>query len=502
MSGINSIISSIPEDISGVVHIGAGYCTQSELYKELGVNSVIFVEPDAQLFHAASRKFLHSPHITVLQKTVAGKSEERILFQLNNKRFSSLLEPSGILEHYPNLAITDQIAVDAITLETFCDDIQLPEKKSCLLVLELQGEEANILAKTPQHILQNFKWIVVRSSKEPLYGIPSAPAEAAIQDTLINAKFDSLCFIDDIPIFCSYLFIRNDAELANKALENEKEAALTSIQSLTDDILHLSNQISDLTKEKELLDSKISETSDSLNATQAELAGAHNQISELTKEKELLDSKVSETSDSLNATQTELASAHNQISELTKEKELLDSKTSETVGLLHATQTEFGNARDQLNELTSEKNRLQQQINDISETLNTTLGELDTTQIKVQNLIPENTQQQQRIEELTASYSESINELKEANHALRINNKLVAKNDADLRDLQTRYRTAIDNQKQQHSLLLGLQEKLKQAAKFYRQLNIQDQNIEGDVFGNEIEAIESESDKRDNDQVV
>jgi len=537
MSNLGLIISSITEHISNVVHIGAGYCTESDLYKELGVNSVVFVEPDAQLFDTASKKFLQSPHITVLQRAIAGKSEERTYFRLSNKRFNSLLDPSRIFEYYPNITITDQTSVDAITLESLFDEIQLPEDINNLLVLELQGEELNVLAHTPDHVLQRFKWIVVRTSEHTLYGEPSATAGVNIKNSLRNTKFDALCFKEDNLVFCSYFFARNDAVLASQALEKEKQAALSNIKSLTKDNLKFSKQINNLTKKKKKLDTKVSETTDLLTATQAKLGDAHDQINDLTSGRYLLQSEIAESSDLLTATQTELGSVQDQVSELTNRGELLRIEITESADLLTKTKSELSNTHDQINELTNEKDQLQmevseasnllratqaelssahdhisnltsaqkqlrQQVSDLSKTLQSTQSELSGLQVREQVLTSENTQQLLRIEELSRLNLEHSDELKEANYALRINNKLIAKTDADLRDLQTRYRTAVDNQTQQHTLLLELQDKLIQASKFYRQLNIQDQNIKGDIFNDDPEGIEREPNQIDKDKNV
>ena len=464
MSSLKTTISSITEVISTVVHIGAGYCTESELYTALDIESIILVESDAQLFEAATKKFLHAPQITVLQKAIAGKDENRIYFQLSNKRFSSLLEPGRIFEFYPNLKVAAEVSVDAISLESLCDGIRLPEKRNCLLVLELQGEEVDVLAFTPDHVFQNFKWIVVRCSKKTLYGEPSARYGASIKSSLNNANFEAFCFKEDNEIYCNYLFIRDDTVLTKQTLEKETEAALTEIESLTDSNLNLVSQVGELIKEKERLQAEVSTTLETLTTAQAELGSARDQVTSLSTEKEQLLVEVSTTMDTLTAAQTEL-----------------------------------GSAQDQVVNLSSVRDRQQEQIHDLTETLQSSQDELSEVQVQAQILTAETTKQKQRFEELAASHTERSDELKEANHALRINNKLVAKNDADLRDLQARYRTAISNQKQQHTLLLELQDKLIQASKFYRQLNIQDQNLKGDVFGDDIEGIETELTQNDND---
>lgn len=483
MRSLASIISSIPEDISKVIHIGAGYCTESELYKELGIESVLFVEPDAQLFSAATQKFLQLPHITVLQQAIAGKSEDRVYFQLSNKRFSSLLEPGRILEHYPNVTVTSKTRVNTNTLESLCEESPLAKDVGNLLVLELQGEELKVLENTPDHVLQKFKWVVVRSSKEILYGDPSALTTPKSKLSLSVANFDALCFEDDNPLYCTYLFIKNDAVLENQSLELQKQVIQEHVQSLT--------------SEKKQLEVKMSEASEALTTAQSTLGEAQERVNNLTSENEQLVTQAAESSASLNSVQAELGKTHEQVNNLTKENKQLVIQAAEISDSLATSQTELGKTHDQSYELTRIQEQQVKQINGLSETLKTAENGLGEAQTHIEDLTSQNNQQQQRIEELTQSVIEHSGELKEANHALRINNKLVAKNDADLRDLQSRYRTAVDSQKQQHSLLSELQDKLIQASKFYRQLNIQNQHIKGDIFDDDFEDIERQPNQID-----
>ena len=73
-------------------------------------------------------------------------------------------------------------------------------------------------------------------------------------------------------------------------------------------------------------------------------------------------------------------------------------------------------------------------------------------------------------------------ELDEVNRSLRLSNKLCSKLNADLTDLQQRFRTSIENQQQQHLLLCELKDRLGQATEFYQQLSLEDQQFDGDVL--------------------
>ena len=457
MSSFKSIISSITESISNVMHIGAGYCAEHELYQGLGIDSIVFVEADDELFNAALQKFSSSPRISVLQKAIAGQNGERVLFQTNNKRFSSLIEPKKILEFYPNLEVTRQKSVNTITLDSLCEEIQLPADEINLLVLELEGEETHVLENAAAEVLQKFKWIVVRTGTEVLDVSTSNKSGSEIAKMLHNADFDDLCFKEDAPPYCNYLFTRNDAALANAELEKKSESILADIQSLTTDNLDLMNQNSALDSEIVQFKKQNAELTKTLDTTQTELSETHTLISDSTKEKEELQQQIADLTETLQTAQAELRKTHTLVKKNTKEKE-----------------------------------QLQQQIADLTETLQTTQAEFHEARVQNDSLKTEKTMQQERIEELGALRDEAKTELKEASHALRINNKLVAKTDADLRDLQARYQSAIESQKQQHALLSELQDKLIQASMFYRQLNLQDQNIESDIFSDDVESISNE----------
>ncbi len=91
------------------------------------------------------------------------------------------------------------------------------------------------------------------------------------------------------------------------------------------------------------------------------------------------------------------------------------------------------------------------------------------------NLSAQSDQQQVEMKIKTA-------ELDEVNRSLRLSNKLCSKLNADLTDLQERFKTSIENQQQQHLLLCELKDRLGQATEFYQQLSLEDQQFDGDVL--------------------
>ena len=69
------------------------------------------------------------------------------------------------------------------------------------------------------------------------------------------------------------------------------------------------------------------------------------------------------------------------------------------------------------------------------------------------------------------------------------------KSEIDLKELQGRYKSALQQQKQQHKLLCELKGKLEQASKFYRESNLQNLVLDDDTLEQDkSEAVESDRD--------
>jgi seryl-tRNA synthetase len=97
---------------------------------------------------------------------------------------------------------------------------------------------------------------------------------------------------------------------------------------------------------------------------------------------------------------------------------------------------------------------------------------------KLESLTKQKTSLESKVQSLETSLSKKSEEVEEMQRAVRINNKLVLKSNADYEDLQNQYRRALEHQDRQHVLLCELKEKLAEAAKFYGRLNLEDAVLE------------------------
>ena len=218
MNKFEQLIQSVNAKPAAIVHLGAGWCREYEYLHSLDPERIIFVEPDPQLVSEAQRKFKSSTKVSVIASAIAPDQRRHTLKVTNNKRFSSLLSPTKLLDFYPNIEVTDEIEVDTLTIEQLCVDEKISEETDNLLIVELQGLERQIIPYVSAEILHRFKWIVIRSSKHALYKAIDELAYERLTQAMQDAGYIVLEFGEDAPPFANILCIRNDAEIENARL--------------------------------------------------------------------------------------------------------------------------------------------------------------------------------------------------------------------------------------------------------------------------------------------
>jgi chromosome segregation ATPase len=77
---------------------------------------------------------------------------------------------------------------------------------------------------------------------------------------------------------------------------------------------------------------------------------------------------------------------------------------------------------------------------------------------------------QENTEKLNGSVGKLTEEISQARQTANLATKLQMLREADLNDLQARYKEAVNTQEQQHQLMLQLEEKLRLASQYFHQL--------------------------------
>lgn len=128
---------------TGILHIGAAMLNEAELYKELGVERVIWVEalPHDEARAARAESFGH----VLYENLPLSDNTEFVWFQAaSNWVSSSMLPFKRHAEVYPDITVKKLVPMIAVRAEDFFEWIPLPPEIDTL-VIDVQGAELKVL---------------------------------------------------------------------------------------------------------------------------------------------------------------------------------------------------------------------------------------------------------------------------------------------------------------------------------------------------------------------
>jgi FkbM family methyltransferase len=122
----------------GVIHVGMHKAEEYPIYKNCGVEEIIFVEANRDLAHGWVND---DPHCHVVHAAVSDK-EEIIKFHItNNGESSSILELGDHAKIYPHIVNVDTVEMKTTTLDTIIERVGVYKFVWNVLNLDIQGAE-------------------------------------------------------------------------------------------------------------------------------------------------------------------------------------------------------------------------------------------------------------------------------------------------------------------------------------------------------------------------
>lgn len=122
----------------GVIHVGMHKAEEYPLYKNAGVNSIIFIEANKTLVdnYAPNDKHCHVIHAAI------SNTVEEVEFNItNNGESSSILELADHAEIYPSIVNIQKIKILTSTLDSVLQTVPVNIKNFNILNLDIQGVE-------------------------------------------------------------------------------------------------------------------------------------------------------------------------------------------------------------------------------------------------------------------------------------------------------------------------------------------------------------------------
>jgi FkbM family methyltransferase len=144
---------------TGVIHVGANYGQERELYHSCGVR-VLWIEPIPEVFKILRANIKNYPGQSAIQGLVTDQDDKEYQFHISNNdgMSSSILDLNRHKDIWPTVAYEKTIVLPSTTLATLLKRERIEPSRYDALVMDTQGSELLVL-KGAVSILHNFKFI-------------------------------------------------------------------------------------------------------------------------------------------------------------------------------------------------------------------------------------------------------------------------------------------------------------------------------------------------------
>jgi len=363
--------------------IGAGEA-QSLNFNYADFNKVIFVDP---LLRVSSFSNLgDEKKFVFLNKAVTPNVFEVKPFTVfNNEEFSSFLEPKGLKNLYPNLALEEVQGVETTTITGIVKEYNVTGNANTL-VLELPCLSGDLLDELKSKgILNLFNSIVVSAGKKPLYA--NSNDIQVVVEKLTSEYYEFTEDLGEDEDICTYRFVFNPMLQHIATLQNE-------VLDLTAQLKLVASANQQVESDKEEMEALLSnsqvafrEIQVELQAVQTELQVAAEraqsseaQVSALKNEKDKLNAQLTEdnktTAQQISLLESQIKSLSAQLKTVESVNQQADSDKAELKALLSNSQQAFSevqaemhavaekaqNSETQISALKNEKDKLNAQL--------------------------------------------------------------------------------------------------------------------------------------------
>ena len=151
--------------IKGVIHIGAHYGEEYDIYKNNNIHNMVMFEPLSDNFRVLTEK-LKDKNIILVNKALGETNQQISMYveTVNRSESSSILKPVKHLVHYPQIVFDKQEIVEMIRLDDFDMDIS----QYNFINIDVQGYELQVF-KGAKNILKHIDYIYSEVNNDELY---------------------------------------------------------------------------------------------------------------------------------------------------------------------------------------------------------------------------------------------------------------------------------------------------------------------------------------------
>jgi FkbM family methyltransferase len=162
----NSLVNKYNMNVTGVIHIGAHYGEELDIYLNYpSIKNIILFEPDPDSFQRLLNKVNDPIKISCINVAL-GSEHKRMTFYRstgNNGQSNSILEPHLHKTQYPHIIFNSTCEVDVCLL----DEYNLDSSYN-LINMDVQGFELEVL-KGSINTIKNVDYIITEVNRDKLY---------------------------------------------------------------------------------------------------------------------------------------------------------------------------------------------------------------------------------------------------------------------------------------------------------------------------------------------
>lgn len=154
---------------NGVLHVGANVGEEAPVYRELGINKQVWIEPNKSLIPRLEAAVLNHPNVEAYVLNVcAGNENKEVTLHISNNagQSSSVLELGTHKIAHPEVEYIEDQTILMVKLEDYLTE-QVVEGLDCLNI-DVQGYELQVLQGLGR-IVDQMKMIYLEVNKEELY---------------------------------------------------------------------------------------------------------------------------------------------------------------------------------------------------------------------------------------------------------------------------------------------------------------------------------------------
>jgi FkbM family methyltransferase len=158
------LVSKYEMKIKGVLHIGAHYGQEHNLYKRHGIENISYFEPLVSNFEKLNENINDGSSLYRVALGNENKKVSMFVETANQGMSSSILEPKIHLSQYPHIKFELTEEVDMKRL----DDMGINENDYNMIVIDVQGYEMEVF-KGSTNFLNKIDYIFSEINRDEVY---------------------------------------------------------------------------------------------------------------------------------------------------------------------------------------------------------------------------------------------------------------------------------------------------------------------------------------------